>query len=571
MGRHDEASRAFHTVAVGKPANSLAQTNLAISLLRAGDPHASITVAERAIALDPTAPEPHAALGHCHNLLHQSDQALDAFLTALRLRANFPDALLGAARAYRELGRPSTAIAALQRAVAVGPTLTGPLVDLATLLHEIGEAEAAKETLRKAIALAPNQLYFSSNLLLNMQYDPELDDAHAAKEACQWGLRQTMAARAVALPLDRDRSPDRPLRVGYVSADLYRHPVGWLGSAPIMAHDRTSVTVFLYANQTHSDPLTESLRRSAQSWIPIMGLDDDSVAARIVADQIDILVDLSGHTAGNRLAVFARRPAPIQVTWLGYSATTGLPSMDYMLLDNLHLCDGAESSILERVVCLPRVRFCYAPPDYASDVAEPPSAIGGPTIFGSFNNLAKLNGSVVALWSRVLVAVPRSRLLLKWRSLADPAMQSRIRRAFDRHGIDGDRIELEGASEHAEMLRRYSRVDIALDPFPFSGGQTSCEALWMGVPVVTLAGSRPFSRQTHAILHTIGRPDWSAGNAEEYVEVAARLAGNPIELGRIRKNLRQQMVTSPLSDAPGLARNLERAYRELWVAYLNGR
>ena len=570
MGRHDEALRAFHIIAVAKPANALAQTNLAVSLLRAGDPHASIAVAQRAIALDQAAPEPHATLGHAHNQLHRSQQALYAFLNALRLRPSYPDALVGAARAYSELGRPSTAIAALLRAAEMAPNSTGPLVELATLFRETGDAGAAEQALRKAIALAPNQPYFFSNLLLGLQYDPGIDAAQAAAEACHWGLRQTTTVRAVVLAPDRDRTPERPLRVGYVSADFYRHPVGWLGSAPIIAHDRAAVTVLLYANQTHYDPLTEALQKSADSWVPIMGLDDDSVAARIVADRIDILVDLSGHTAGNRLAVFARRPAPIQVTWLGYSATTGLPSMDYMLLDDLHLCDGAESFILERVVRLPRLRFCYSPPDYACDVADLPSEATRLTTFGSFNNSAKLNASVIALWGRVLAAVPNSRLLLKWRSLADPTLQARIRRQFTGYGIDGGRIQLEGRSEHADLLRRYGSVDIALDPFPFCGGLTSCEALSMGVPVVTLAGSQPFSRQTHAVLHTIGRPEWSAGSADEYVEIAVRLAGDPIELGRIRSSLRREMLASALCDGSGLARCLERTYRELWIAYLAG-
>ena len=570
MGRHDESLHAFHVVATAKPANALAQTNLAISLLRAGDPHASIAVAQRASALDPAAPEPHAALGHANNLVHRSQQALDAFLNALRLRPIYPDALLGAARAYRELGRPSTAIAALLRAAEMAPNLTGPHLELATLFREIGDADAARESLARMINLAPGQLHFQSNVLLDMQYDPFIDEAQATAEACQWGLRQVMAVRAAPPIVDRDRRSDRPLRVGYVSADFYRHPVGWLGSAPIIAHDPATVTTFLYANQTSYDPLTETLQRSGVRWVPIMGLDDDSVATRIAADRIDILVDLAGHTSGNRLAVFARRPAPIQVTWLGYSATTGLPTMDYMLLDQYHLSDGAERSMIERVICLPHVRFCYSPPDYAGEVAEPPSAAGQPPVFASFNNSAKLNQAVIDLWSRVLAAVPNSRLLLKWRSLSDPILQARICRDFERRAIQAKRIEFEGRSEHADMLRRYCGVDVALDPFPFSGGLTSCEALWMGVPVVTLAGSRPFSRQTHAVLHAIGRPEWSAGSAGEYVEIAARLVGNPVELGGIRRNLRQQMLTSPLCDGPSLARYLESTYRELWIAYLAG-
>jgi predicted O-linked N-acetylglucosamine transferase (SPINDLY family) len=571
MGRNDEAAHAFRDIAAAKPANALARANLAVSLLRAGDPRGAVAAAAQAIELDPTAPEAHAALGHAHNMLHQPDQAIPAFHQALSLRLQFPDALQGVARAYRDAGRTSTAIAALLRATELAPHWTSPWLDLATLFREFGQPDEAMEALRKAIALAPNLPHFYSNLLLDMQYDPDIDAAQSAAEARQWGLRQIAAVRPVALAADRSRDPNRPLRIGYVSADLYRHPVGWLGSSPIMAHDRSAATVFVYANQTAYDPLTESLKRSVDAWVPIMGLDDDTVAARIAADQIDILVDLAGHTAGNRLAVFARRPAPIQVTWLGYSATTGLPTMDYILLDQWHLGPGTETNMLERVVRLPQVRFCYSPPDYARGVALPPSGSGKPVTFASFNNTAKLNDTVIALWSRVLLAVPDSRLLLKWRSLGDPVLRARICRDFARHGVDAERIQFDGATQHADMLRQYSDVDVALDPFPFCGGLTSCEALWMGVPIVTLVGSQPFSRQTHAILHAIGRPEWSAGNADEYVATAARLAGDPAALAVVRRDLRRQIVTSGFCDGPRFARGLERVYRDMWHAYVAGR
>ena len=570
MGRHDEARQAFQTIAATAPANAFARANFAVALLRAGDPHAAAAAAHQAIELDPSLPEPHAALGHAHNMLHEAPPAIEAFTRALTLRPQFPDALQGVARAYRDAGRTSTAIAALLRATELSPNWTSPWLDLAVLFREIGRPDEAVAAIRKAIALVPGLPHFYSNLLLDMQYDPDIGEAEAAAEALQWGRRQVVAVRPVALEADRNRDPDRPLRIGYVSADFYCHPVGWLGGGPIAAHDRSAVTVFAYANQTSHDQLTETLKRSVAAWVPVMGLDDDTVAARIASDRIDILIDLAGHTAGNRLAVFARRPAPVQVTWLGYSATTGLPTMDYILLDDHHLGRDTERFMSERVVRLPGIRFCYAPPDYAPGVAEAPSAAGEPVTFASFNNTAKLNDRVIALWTRVLLAVPGSRLLLKWRSLTDTVLQARISRDFARHGVDTGRITFDGASRHIDMLRQYSEADIALDPFPFCGGLTSCEALWMGLPLVTLAGPRPFSRQTHAILHAIGRPEWSAGNVEEYVEIASRLAGDPAGLTRIRQDLRHQIVASGFCDAPRFARGLERVYRDMWLGYLAG-
>jgi predicted O-linked N-acetylglucosamine transferase (SPINDLY family) len=566
MGRADEAVRAFQTVVALRPNDGAAHSDLAASLLRAGDPYAALAAARRAITLAPTAAEPHTNLGHARNFLHQSEEAIAAFRQALALRPKFPDALLGIARAYRDIGRPSTAVAALLRAADLAPDWVNVHVELATTYHEIGEWELAKETNLKALSLSSGVPYFYSNLLFEMQYDPTGDGAEV--ETRLWGARQVAAVRPVARPESEDLRPDRPLRIGYVSADLYRHPVGWLGSRPIIAHDHCAVTVFVYANQTATDQLTEQIKRSVDAWVPILGLDDDSVAARIAADRVDILMDLSGHTAGNRLAVFARKPAPIQVSWLGYPASTGLATIDYVLFDAHHLIEGADAQFLERVIRLPNIRFCYAPPDNACDVAGPPVLTRGVVTFASFNNAAKINDAVISLWARVLKAVPRSTLLLKWRSFSDPFLQGRVRADFAAYGVDGQRIRFDGATPHPDMLRQYRDVDIALDPFPFSGGLTTCEALWMGVPVVTLPGARPLSRQTHAVLHAIGRPEWSASSDDDYVAIAARLARDPTELSRSRHGLREQLRTSPLCDAPRFARDLEAVYRKMWHAYL---
>ena len=361
---------------------------------------------------------------------------------------------------------------------------------------------------------------------MSEQYDPEVSDEGATKSAIDWGVYQVSMIRAAPrAPRLANRSTDN-LRVGYVSADIYRHPVGWLGAGPISSHDRTAFHITVYANQTAADDLTSSVKSSVDAWAPILELDDDTVAAKVMADEIDILVDLSGHTAGNRLGVFARRPARVQLSWLGYFATTGLPTMDYVLLDDHHLVAGAEQLFIEKVIRLPGCRFCYSAPAYAGDPTPPPSLETGFTTFGSFNNAAKVNDDVLALWAQVLAAVPDSNLLLKWRSYVDPILQGRTRFEFSRRGIDPRRIQFDGKTPHRDMLAQYSQVDIALDPFPFSGGLTSCEALWMGVPVVTLPGSRPASRQTHSILQTIGRSECSAQTLSAYVDIAASLARN---------------------------------------------
>jgi predicted O-linked N-acetylglucosamine transferase (SPINDLY family) len=556
LSRADEALRAFEQAAKLAPCDASAWSNFTIARMRAGDPHAAVEAGRRAVELDPKMPEAHAGLGHALNVLQRSQEAVTCFEAALRLRPAYPDALLGMSTAQRDLGRTSSAIIALLRAREISAGARDYAMSLAYLYEEFGDLEAARRTRHEAATLSPS-LVFESAALMSEQYDPYLDDRAAAESARQWGLRQA-AARPIPL---RPLAPGGKIRIGYVSADLYRHPVGWLGAPAIGAHDRDAFHVTIYANQTRADDLTARLKTETDRWVPILGLDDDQAAAKIVEDGIDILVDLSGHTAGNRLGVFARRPAPVQLSWLGYFATTGLSTMDYILLDDAHLVPGAEELFVEKVIRLPHGRFCYRPPEDAPESER--LASDGRIVFASFNNAAKINGQVLALWAKVLAATPDSDLLLKWRSFADPLLQARIRADFGKMGVDPARIKFEGASPHQEMLARYNHIDIALDPFPFSGGLTSCEALWMGVPVITLPGSRPVSRQTHSILKSIGHGEWSTSTEEAYIQRAASLAADAAARRSVRANLRKEINNSVLCDAKSFARLLEKSYASI--------
>jgi predicted O-linked N-acetylglucosamine transferase (SPINDLY family) len=563
LSRADDAVQAFTRAAQLDPNDANAQSNLSIALMRAGNPWKAIDAAKCAIALNLKLPEAFASLGHAYNVLEMSDEAVSAFTSALRLRSNFPDALLGLARAEQNSGRPSRAIVALLRASEISGGRQEYLASLATAYREIGDLKSARTVSRKAAAHSHGLSYLASNTVMSEQYDPEVSDEGATDSAKEWGLYQVSMTRAAPRTTRFANRGAGKLHVGYVSADIYRHPVGWLGAGPISSHDRANFHITIYANQTAADELTSSVKSSVDAWVPILGLDDDTVAAKVVADEIDVLVDLSGHTAGNRLGVFARRAADVQLSWLGYFATTGLPTMDYVLLDDHHLVPGAEQLFVERVIRLPGSRFCYCAPAYAADPAPPPSLERGVTTFGSFNNAAKINDNVLALWAQVLAAVPDSSLLLKWRSYVDPILQGRTRFEFSTHGIDPERIKFDGKTPHGDMLAQYSEVDIALDPFPFSGGMTSCEALWMGVPVVTLPGSRPVSRQTHSILLTIGHPEFSAATPAAYLAIAADLARKRDGLATLRKSLRSEMTNSSLCDAKGFAARLESIYRDL--------
>ena len=460
LSRADEALRAFERAAELAPGDAAAWSNLTVARMRAGDPLAAIEAGRRAIELDAAMPEAHASLGHALNVLRRSKEAAASFETALKLRPAYPDALLGMSTAQRDMGRPSSTIVALLRAREISAGAQDYVMSLASAYEEFGDIDSARET-RRAMAKFSPSLTFASAALMGEQYDPDLDDRAAAEAARQWGLRQAAAVRPVQR---KPRQSNGKIRIGYVSADFYRHPIGWLGAPAIGAHDRDKFHVTIYANQTCADDLTARLKRETDNWVPIFGLDDDQAAAKIAEDEIDILVDLSGHTAGNRLGVFARRPAPVQISWLGYFATTGLPDMDYVLLDDAHLVPGAEELFVEKIIRLPHGRFCYRPPDYVPELAR--TSAEGKIVFGSFNNAAKINAKVLELWAKVLAATPQSELLLKWRSFADPLLQARFRADFAKRGVEPTRIKFDGATPHEEMMAHMARLILRSIPFP---------------------------------------------------------------------------------------------------------
>jgi protein O-GlcNAc transferase len=562
LGDTGETVAIFAHAVSRAPEDAGLHCNLSLALLRAGQPRESAAAARQAIALDPTLAEAHANLGHALNGSRELDAAMAAFTACLAVRPEHPDALLGIAVTQMYLGKPSAAVLALRRAEASSPAQAAIQTDLASALQALGSHEDALRGHRRAMALAPWMALCGSNLLMAMQYGPHITEAEALTEAQEWGVRASGVARVVRGPVDRD--PERKLRIGYVSADFWSHPVGFLGGGAITRHDRRDFSVIAYANQTITDRITTEIASGVDIWRPIPGMGDEAVARQIVADGIDILVDLSGHTGGNRLGVFARRPAPLQLSWLGYFATTGLPAIDAILLDDEHLADKGEAQFSEQVIRLPMGRFCYTPPPETPDPAPAPSEVLGHVIFGSFNNPAKLNGDTLDLWARVLEAVPDSRLVLKWRSLIDPILSARILGQFSIRGIAADRIVLEGAEPHDALLAAYGRIDVALDPMPFTGALTTCEALWMGVPVVTLPGRRAVSRQTHAILARIGMSRWSARDRDDYVAIASGLAADLATRSEMRTGLRAMMRASPLCDPAGFVTGLERVYRGLW-------
>jgi predicted O-linked N-acetylglucosamine transferase (SPINDLY family) len=354
------------------------------------------------------------------------------------------------------------------------------------------------------------------------------------------------------------------LKIGYVSPDFRDHVVG-LNLLPLFReHDRDRFEIIAYSNVLRPDATTERFQRYAAVWHNIRQLSDEALAEQIRADRIDILFDLAGHTARNRLLVFARKPAPVQITWAGYVGTTGLAAMDYLLADRHEVPPGAERYYRERVLRMPDGYVCYDPPAYAPPVGPLPALGRGRATFGCFNNPAKITPQVIEAWAGILRRLPGARLVLKFKGWSDPCVARRFTAMFAAEGIEPQRLEMLGHSPHVELLAEYGRIDLALDSFPYSGGLTTCEALWMGVPVITCPGETFASRHSLSHLSTVGLTETIASDWDEYVELAVALAGDLPRLAALRAGLRERMAASPLMDAPRFARNIEAAYRAMW-------
>jgi predicted O-linked N-acetylglucosamine transferase (SPINDLY family) len=354
------------------------------------------------------------------------------------------------------------------------------------------------------------------------------------------------------------------LRIGFVSADFRRHPVGYFLENVLANLPKTSLCLVAYANQYRDDEVTDRLRHHFDEWRNIHSLTDDKVADQIREDGIDILVDLSGHTYGNRLLVFARKPTPVQVTYLGYFASTGLRSIDYFLVDRWQAPEEEELYYTETPFRLPGDHLCFTPPKLDIPIGPSPALSNGYVTFGNFNNLAKMNDAVVACWSDILESVPDSRLFLKSEQLDAKDIATSVYERFACCGINKDRLILEGKSSFEAYFASYQRVDISLDPFPYNGGTVTIQSLWMGVPVLTMFGDRHVSRNGTGIMHSIGMPEWIAHDKVDYVSRATQMADNLPPLVTLRANLRECLLASSLCDAPLFALNLEKSFRTMW-------
>lgn len=495
-------------------------------------------------------------------------EAESCYRRAVALQPDSVDALANLGKLLQSAGRFSHAESFFRRALAVQPQLADLHNELGMSLNGEARTAEAADAFRQAVALQPDFYTASSNLLLTLNYSEDLAPGQVFNEHRQWGR----AAEARVTPYREHPGtpdPDRRLRIGYISPDFRDHSVACF-FAPLLAnHDAAVVETFCYSDVQQPDAVTRQLMGDADHWRATAGMSDMQAAERVRADCIDILVDLAGHTARNRLALFAARPAPLQVTWLGYPNTTGLSVMDYRLTDGWADPEGTtEQYHTESLLRLPGGFLCYRPLTVTPDPAVCPSPAAGHVTFGSFNSFVKMAPGVLQAWTSILQSVPGSRLLLKNFSLNDPEIRTRCLDTFRSLGIGSERLELHGTllakQDHLEL---YRRIDIALDTFPYNGTTTTCEALWMGVPVVTLAGDRHAGRVGVSLMHSLGLPQLVATRQDEYTSLAVALAFDIDQRQQWRTLLRTQMESSSLCNGAEFALSAEQAYRGMWMKW----
>ncbi|PMS22528.1 glycosyltransferase [Trinickia dabaoshanensis] len=565
-GHGDAALECLRDAVALAPQLAAAQDKLAGLLMHRGDIAGAIDAYRRVVELTPESAHAYNTLGNALNGAARVPEAVPCYERAIALEPEFADAYHNLANALRRLGAPERALGYARRAIELRGDMPSFHNNLGTILADLGQPDAALQCYRDALALDPEFGESHTCVLFGQSYASNWSASTHLADARYFGERM----RARATPFTqwsalRDRPlTGRPLRVGFVSADLRKHPVGYFFESVLARFDRARIEPIAYSNAVHSDELTARIKPRFALWRHVAEMDDEALAKRIHDDRIDVLIDLSGHTGRNRLPMFAWRPAPLQVSWLGYFATTGLAEIDFLLADPHVVPAGEEGQYTERLWRLPDSYLCFTLPAEPVAVAPLPALANGYVTFGCLNNHKKLNDGVFAAWARILHAVPRSRLLLKNHQLAEPSILRDTYARFAAHGIDETRLMLEGPSSREQYFATYGRVDMALDPFPYPGGTTSVEGLWMGVPALTRRGDRFLSHLGELVAKTVGLTQWIAADTEDYVARAIAAAADLPALATLRAQLRDRVERSPLTDAPRFAAHWMMAIEQMW-------
>ncbi len=529
--RLDEAAEAMAEACRVAPDNAEFHSNLAATFILGRRFTDAEAAARKATSLAPERADAHANLGTALRRQGRLEEAAASFRLAAQLRPDFPS--------YR--------------------------TNLGDMLQQLGRIDEAIAELTAVVDAAPDNLKARSDLIMTLNYSDAVSGTDLSRESRAFGEVAGRKAAGRVLDARPKRTAGSPLRIGFVSGDLRHHAVAQFLLGALPALTGAGHLLFAYATRDAADDVTVRLRSRFVGWRDITRISDRAAAKAIADDGIHVLVDLSGHSGANRLPVFAYRPAPVMATWLGYSGTTGLAEMDYILADAHVLPLADEACFSERPMRLPECYLLFSEPS-APDVPPVPALTRGHVTFGSFNNLGKLSGATIKLWSRVLHGVPDGRLVLKSPTLGAQQARQLISGRFAAHGVDADRIDVLGrVADVGGHLRAYGEIDICLDPFPYAGTTTTCEALWMGRPVITLEGDRFTARVGASLLRTVGLGDWVAGSEAEYLAMATARAADIGALTDLSQRLRSRMRTSPLMDRDRFAANIVAAFETMWA------
>jgi predicted O-linked N-acetylglucosamine transferase (SPINDLY family) len=568
-GRFAEALALIEEALTQAPRDADLHYNAGQLAVRLNDPLSGIKHFREAIKASPERSAIHAALGHALVTTGALQEAKASLNRALEFNPDNADALCNLGGIMMQERRLNTAIELLRRSVAIAPGLAIAHLNLGASLFGQGRISESIGCFRAAIAHAPELPEPYSNLLKALAFVPGVQYGLIAETTRRWGR---LVKRPAQHPgWSNTREPERRLRIGYVSPDLRDHPVAYFLESVLEAHDPNSVELVCYSSNEKDDDATERFMALAPRWRRITRLTDAAAAALVREDGIDILVDLSGHTTGQRLELFALKPAPVQCTWIGYYATTGLPEIDYIFADRIVLPPGEESFYVEKPWRMPDSYLCFTPPAFDVEIGPLPAERDGTITFGSCNNVFKVNRLVVAAWSRLLHAYPKSRLLLRSDLLSSDEIREELGRQFAEHGLAPERLTLLPFAKRPELMATYNDIDIALDPFPYGGGTTTVEALWMGVPVVSRRGDRFSGRVSDSVLTTVGLPELVVTSEDDYIAKAIALAEDRPRLAELRRTLRRRVAASPLCDAKRFTRHLEQAYRSMWRGWCTGK
>lgn len=567
--RWAEAEASYRQALSLDPKYAEAWNNLGGTLREVGRLEEAAAAYRQALQLRPRHAESHNNLGNVHHEQGNLAEAAGAYRQAIQLLPEFAQAHINLGNVLKEQGELDQAVACLHEALRLDEDSAEAWNNLANVYKERGEIEEALAGYRRSLKLNPADAEVHSNLVFGMLFSSKYDRAALDAELRNWNATHAAPLAGKARPHTNERSPDRRLRVGYVSPDLRQHPVGQFMLPLLEAHDHETLEIYCYAGVPQADWVTRRCQTLSDHWRVTCGLSDADLAEQIRADRIDILVDLSQHTARHRLLMFAHRPAPLQVAYLAYAGATGLAAMDYRLTDpHLDPPGVPESTDWEKPWRLPETFWCYQPWPETPPVSNTPALRTGHVTFGCLNQFAKVTPETLSVWCELLRQCPGSHLLLHAQA---GSHHDRVRQLLSNHGVSPERLKFVGRMPTQEYFNTFHQIDLALDPFPYGGGTTTCDALWMGVPVVSLAGELPSSRAGLSLLSQVGLGDLVANDAEAYVNTALELASDFWRLQSLRASLRERMQTSPLMDAPRFARNVEAAYRQMWHAWCTSR